>query len=189
MSVLLSPITFIDIQSYQYTYWENSPVIHAAAYRTCDIVELWTVNKCALSISTAICWTANSLIACTRVATSSICEATSDPCWLPSMRVNSTNTLTYLQKIILIIFCSYLIIKNYLTKTFSKKFFIGLCKAHFLSLSIPNKFLCFCYCWRSKALYTGLSQQRLWMLQVVKIPQYIMVYNFLRTMCNQNWIQ
>lgn len=44
-----------------------------------------------------ICDTANGRIACTLMATSNICEAIIRPCLVPSILVNSTNTLTYLK--------------------------------------------------------------------------------------------
>lgn len=53
-------------------YLENSPQIHAAAYKTSDIVALgWPVRRYEFSSSKAHCWTAYFRIACTRIATSS----------------------------------------------------------------------------------------------------------------------
>lgn len=46
-----------------------------------------------------ICDTANGRIACTLMATSNICEAIIRPCLVPSILVNSTSTLTYLEYI------------------------------------------------------------------------------------------
>ena len=82
------------------TYSENSPQIHAAAYRTSHIPFRWELfaNRWAFSRRIAICDTANGRIAFTRIATSNICEAINWPCRVPSIRVNSTRILTYLTK-------------------------------------------------------------------------------------------
>jgi hypothetical protein len=73
-------------------------------------------------------------MACTLVATSSIWAATSDPCWLPSMRVNSTNTLTYLKHNCVCFIHIHISRNNYVIQNISQGVLIWLHKPIFYIL-------------------------------------------------------
>lgn len=82
------------------TYDANSPQIHAAAYKTWVMFELEQPEPAiiwAFSRSKLICSTQKPRMALTLRATSIIWSAINGPFWLPSIRVTSTKTLTYLK--------------------------------------------------------------------------------------------
>ena len=60
--------------------------------QSCTKLSIYSLRQ-----SLTICVTAKGRMACTRMATSNICEAISWPWCVPSIRVSSTNTLTYLR--------------------------------------------------------------------------------------------